>query len=138
MINFINQSSWAYTMKTKLLLFMILAAGINAGCVKPTSPSVHTGKVLAATCGFGAPSSTEVAVQLDNKDPLSFTWTNPLNGSVYSNVIVTFNPVLRQAIGKSFTYTSVRTRNSTDTISNITLAICVTYPDVYLNNVALK
>ncbi|HWZ14434.1 MAG TPA: hypothetical protein VNW95_04280 [Mucilaginibacter sp.] len=117
---------------------MIFLAGINAGCLKPADPSLHTGKVLAATCAAGAPSSTEVAVQLDNKDPLSFTWTNPASGSVYNNVVVTFNPVLRQAIGGSFTYTSVRTRNSTDTLSNITLAICITYPDVYLNNVTLK
>jgi hypothetical protein len=125
-------------MKIKLLTCVILIAGVNAGCLKPADSSLHTGKVLAATCGMGAPSSTEVAVQLDNKDPLSFTWTNPASGSVYNNVVVTFNPVLRQAIGKSFTYTSVRTRNSTDTLANITLAICITYPDVYLNNVTLK
>jgi hypothetical protein len=124
-------------MKIKYLLFMILTAAINAGCLKSTSPSLHTGTVLAATCGIDF-HSTEVAVQLDNRDPLSFTWTNPASGSVYNNVIVTFNPILQQAIGRSFTYTSVRTRNSTDTLSNITLAICITYPEAYLNNVTLK
>jgi hypothetical protein len=128
-------------MKTKYLLIALLIASASQSCNKSLDAAhinLHSAKVLAATCALGAPASTEVAVQLDNKDPLSFTWTNPTNDSVYNNVVVTFNAVLRKAIGKSFTYSSVRTRNSTDTLANITLAICITYSERYFDNVTVK
>jgi hypothetical protein len=125
-------------MKTKYLPFALFIASVSQGCLKQTATTYHSAKVLAATCGLGAPSSTEVAVQLDYNDPLSFTWTNPINDSVYNNVVVTFNPALRQAIGKSFTYSFFRKPNSTDTLAYITPAICITYPIVLFQQTAIK
>jgi len=125
-------------MKTKYLLFALLIACISQSCVKPATDNHHSAKVLAATCALGAPSSTEVAVQLDYNDPLSFTWTNPANDSVYSNVVVTFDPVLKQAIGKSFIFSSIRKPNSTDTLAYITPAICITYPIVLFQQAVVK
>ena len=69
-------------MKTKYLLIALLIASVCQSCLKQQAVTYHSAKVLAATCALGAPSSTEVAVQLDNNDPLSFTWTNPINDSV--------------------------------------------------------
>ena|ERR1700722_13948364 len=125
-------------MKTKYLLIALLITSVGQSCLKQTAITYHSAKVLAATCGLGAPSSTEVAVQLDNADPLSFTWTNTINDSVYNNVVVTFNPALRQAIGKSFAYSFVRKPNSTDTLAYITPAICITYPIVLFDHTTIK
>jgi len=125
-------------MKTKYRLFALLIACVSQSCLKQVATTQHSAKVLAATCALGAPSSTEVAVQLDYNDPLSFTWTNPANDSVYNNVVVTFDPVLRQAIGKSFTYSFIRKPNSTDTLAYITPAICITYPIVLFEQTAIK
>jgi hypothetical protein len=125
-------------MKTKYLLFAFLIASLGQSCLKPAEITYHSAKVLAATCALGAPSLTEVAVQLDNNDPLSFTWTNPTNDSVYQNVVITFNPVLRQAIGKSFSYSFIRKPNSTDTTAFITPAICESYPIVIFDRTTIK
>ena len=133
-----NVCNKIYPMKTKYLPFALFIASVSQGCLKQTATTYHSAKVLAATCGLGAPSSTEVAVQLDYNDPLSFTWTNPINDSVYNNVVVTFNPALRQAIGKSFTYSFFRKPNSTDTLAYITPAICITYPIVLFQQTAIK
>ena len=125
-------------MKSKYLLFAALVASASQSCLKSAETTHHSAKVLAATCALGAPSSTEVAVQLDYNDPLSFTWTNPVNDSVYNNVVVTFDPVLRQAIGKSFIFSSIRKPNSTDTLAYITPAICITYPIVLFQQAVVK
>ena len=125
-------------MKTKYLFILSLIACVGQSCLKQAPAAHHSAKVLAATCALGAPSSTEVAVQLDYNDPLSLTWTNPINDSVYNNVVVTFDPILRQAIGKSFTYSFFRKPNSTDTLAYITPAICTTYPMVIFEQIAVK
>ena len=111
-------------MKIKCLLAILLAISLGEGCTKPLNTIIatsHAGVVLA-TCPI-EPSSTEVAVKLDNKDPLSFNWTNPKNDSIYHNVIVTFNPILRKSIGKTFTYSTVRRPTIKDTLANLHLPI---------------
>ncbi len=127
-------------MKTKYLFITLLLMGASQSCNKSSDAfhvTLHSGIVLAATCS-SEPSSTEVAVQLDNKDRLSFDWTNPKNDSIYHNVVVTFDQVLKQSIGKSLTYSSVRQPTSKDTLANLTPAYCISYPIVYLDNVTVK
>lgn len=99
--------------------------------------TVHSGIVLAATCPSDA-ASTEIAVKLDNNESLSFDWVNPKNDSIYHNVIVTFNPILRRSIGKTFTYSSVRKPTIKDTLANLTPATCISYQIVYLDGVVVK
>jgi len=122
-------------MRFKYLLFVLILIGPGISCKKQDS-ALHNATVLAATCPFQ--SVSPVAVQLDHKDPLSFAWTNPFNGVIYQNVIVTFNPALNAAIGKSLTYTTIRNPNSNDTLLTAVLAICISYPITYLNNITLK
>ena len=125
-------------MKTKYLLIALLIISLSQSCLKQAPITYHSAKVLASTCPVGNPSSPEVAVQLDNHDPLSFTWTNYANDSVYNNVVITFNPVLRQNIGKTFTYSFVRKPNSTDSLAYVTLAICQFYPIVIFDQTTIK
>ena len=126
-----------YPMKTKYLLIAMLIISLSQSCLKQAPVTYHSAKVLAATCPLSS-ASTEVAVQLDNNDPLSFTWTNRTNDSIYKNVVITFNPVLRQAIGKSFTYSFIRRPNSKDTLEYITPAICIDYPIVIFDQTKIK
>ena len=125
-------------MKTKYLLIALIITSLSQSCLKQVPITYHSAKVLAAPCGYWEPSLTQVAVQLDNADPLSFTWTNPTNDSVYQNVVITFNPVLRQAVGKSFTYSLVRAPNSTDSLDYVTPAECDVDRFVIFGDITIK
>ena len=125
-------------MKTKYRLIALLLISLSQSCLKQAPITYHSAKVLAAPCGYWEPSLTEVAVQLDNHDPLSFTWTNQANDSVYQNVVIAFNPVLRQNIGKSFTYSFVRKPNSTDSLAYVTPAECDVEQFVIFDHTTIK
>lgn len=123
-------------MKGSYLFLIILLLSANIHCAKKTIVSIHTGLVLAATCDW---PSSQVAVQLDNNDPLSSEWTNRNNDSVYKNVVITFDKTLRRNINKSFNYTIVRKTTSADTAhEEIIPLVCIIYPTVVFENIAIK
>jgi hypothetical protein len=124
-------------MKTKFLLFALFITSVTQSCLKQAPVTYHSAKVLAAACPWDS-ASIEVAVQLDNHDPLSFTWTNRTNDSVYQNVVITFNSVLRQAVGKSFTYSYFRKPNSTDSLAYVTQPECDVEQFVIFDQITIK
>ncbi len=83
------------------------------------------------------PDFDEVAVQLNYKEPLSFTYTDSETNTVYQNVVVTVSATLVQAIGKTFTFTTVRT----PTVADYFVVIpgdCADFQMAYFENIKVK